>query len=183
MSLDVDRVGGIPDNLSYTVTQTGTDLATVTINTATVTIDYIEDQNGSFVVTVTANDNAGCTTANSFNVNISSVNEPPVTVTDSITVIEFGTATTTSAGSSNVLSNDSDPDGDSIIAQAVNPPINSSSFSLQNSGTFTYVHDGSETTTDSFAYRTFDGIDPGNTVTVTIQITPVNDCPTVANPK
>ncbi len=180
---DVDRVGGIPDNLSYTVTQTGTDLATVTINTATVTIDYIEDQNGSFVVTVTANDNAGCaTTANSFNVNISSVNEPPVTVTDSITVIEAGTATTTSAGSSNVVSNDSDPDGDSIIAQAVNPPINSSSFSLQNSGTFTYVHDGSETTTDSFAYRTFDGIDPGNTVTVTIQITPVNDCPTVANP-
>ena len=180
---DVDRVGGIPDNLSYIVTQTGTDLATVTINTATVTIDYIEDQNGSFVVTVTANDNAGCaTTANSFNVNISSVNEPPVTVTDSITVIEAGTATTTSAGSSNVLSNDSDPDGDSIIAQAVNPPINSSSFSLQNSGTFTYVHDGSETTTDSFAYRTFDGIDPGNTVTVTIQITPVNDCPTVANP-
>ena len=180
---DVDRVGGNPDNLSYTVTQTGTDLATVTINTATVTIDYIEDQNGSFVVTVTANDNAGCaTTANSFNVNINSVNKAPVTVTDSITVIEAGTATTTSAGSSNVLSNDNDPDGDNIIAQVVSSPNNSSSFSLQNSGTFTYVHDGSETTTDSFAYRTFDGIDPGNTVTVTIQVIPVNDCPTVANP-
>ena len=40
-------------------------------------------------------------TANSFNVNISSVNEAPITVTDSITVIEAGTATTTSAGSSN----------------------------------------------------------------------------------
>ena len=180
---DVDIVGGNPDNLTYTVSQTGTDLATVTINTATITIDYIEDQNGSFVVTVTANDNAGCTTTNdTFNVNISSVNEAPITVTDSITLVEAGTATTTSAGSSNVLSNDSDPDGDSIIAQTVTPPINSSSFSLQNSGTFSYVHDGSETTTDSFTYRTFDGIDPGNTVTVTIQITPVNDCPTVANP-
>ena len=154
-----------------------------TINTATITIDYIEDQNGSFVVTVTANDNAGCsTTNNAFNVNISSVNEAPITVTDSITLVEAGTATITSAGSSNVLSNDSDPDGDSIIAQTINPPINSSSFSLQNSGTFSYVHDGSETTTDSFTYRTFDGIDPGNTVTVTIQITPVNDCPTVENP-
>ena len=180
---DVDRVAGNPDNLTYTVSQTGTNLATVTINTATITIDYIEDQYGSFVVTVTANDNAGCTTTNdTFNVNISSVNEAPITVTDSITLVEAGTATTTSAGSSNVLSNDSDPDGDSIIAQTVNPPINSSSFSLQNSGTFSYVHDGSETTTDSFTYRTFDGIEPGNTVTVTIQITPVNDCPTVANP-
>ena len=180
---DVDRVGGNPDNLSYTVTHSGTSIATVTINTATVTIDYIENQSGSFVVTVTANDNAGCNTTNDvFNVNISSVNQAPITVTDSITLVEAGTATTTSAGSSNVLSNDSDPDGDSILAQVIDSPINSSSFSLQNSGTFTYVHNGSETTTDSFTYRTFDGIDPGNTVTVTIQITPVNDCPTVANP-
>ena len=69
---------------------------------------------------------------------------------------------------------------ETILAQ-VNTPVNSSSFSLQNSGAFNYVHNGSETTTDSFTYRTFDG-DPGNTVTVTIQITPVNDCPTVANP-
>ena len=180
---DVDRVGGNPDNLTFTVSQTGTDLATVTINTATITIDYIEDQNGSFVVTVTANDNAGCnTTTDSFNVNISNVNEAPITVTDSITLVEGGTATSTSAGSSNVLNNDSDPDGDNIIAQVVDPPKNSSSFSLQTSGTFSYTHDGSETTTDSFTYRTFDGTEPGNTVTVTIQITPVNDCPTVANP-
>ena len=180
---DVDRVGGNPDNLTFTVSQTGTDLATVTINTATITIDYIEDQNGSFVVTVTANDNAGCnTTTDSFNVNISNVNEAPITVTDSITLVEGGTATSTSAGSSNVLNNDSDPDGDNIIAQVVDPPKNSSSFSLQTSGTFSYTHDGSETTTDSFTYRTFDGTESGNTVTVTIQITPVNDCPTVANP-
>ena len=180
---DVDRVGGIPDNLTYTVTQTGTDLATVTINTATVTIDYIEDQYGSFVVTVTANDNAGCiTTSDAFDVNIGSVNEAPITVTDSITLVEGGTATETTAGSSSVLSNDSDPDGDSIIAQVIDTPINSSSFSLQSSGTFSYTHDGSETTTDLFTYRTFDNIDTGNTVTVTIQITPINDCPTVASP-
>ena len=134
---DVDRVAGIPDNLTYTVTQTGTDLATVTINTATITIDYIEDQYGSFVVTVTANDNAGCTTTNdAFDVNIGSVNEPPITITDSITLVEGGTATETTAGSSNVLSNDSDPDGDIIIAQVIDTPINSSSFSLQNSERF-----------------------------------------------
>ena len=179
---DVDRVGGNPDNLSYTVTQTGTDIATVTINTATVTIDYIENQSGSFVVTVTADDNAGCNTTNDvFNVIVSDVNNPPLTVTDSITLAEGGTATITSAGSSNVLSNDSDLDGDSFIAQSQSGPLYASSFSLQTSGTFSYVHNGSETTTDSFTYRTFD-TEPGNTVTVTIQITPVNDCPTIANP-
>ena len=41
---DVDRVGGNPDSLSYTVTHTGTGIATVSINTASVTIDYIENQ-------------------------------------------------------------------------------------------------------------------------------------------
>ena len=179
---DVDRVGGNPDSLSYTITHTGTGIATVTKNTATVTIDYIENQSGSFVVTVTADDGAGCNTTNDvFNVVVNDVNNPPITVTDTITLAEGGTATITSAGSSNVLSNDSDLDGDSFIAQTVSNPLYASSFSLQNSGTFTYTHDGSETTTDSFAYRTFD-TEPGNTVTVTIQITPVNDCPTIANP-
>ena len=48
--------------------------------------------------------------------------------------------------------------------------------------TFTYTHDGSETTTDSFTYRAFDGTNYGSTVTVTINITPVNDCPNVINP-
>ena len=179
---DVDRVGGNPDSLSYTVTHTGTGIATVTKNTATVTIDYIENQSGSFVVTVTADDNAGCNTTNDvFNVLVNNVNNPPITVTDSITLAEGGTASITSAGSSNVLSNDSDLDGDSFIAQTVSNPLYASSFSLQTSGTFSYVHNGSETTTDSFTYRTFD-TEPGNTVTVTIQITPVNDCPTIANP-
>ena len=106
---------------------------------------------------------------------------PPVTVTDSITLAEGGTATTTSAGVTNVLYNDTDPENDALQAQLVTSPINTSSFALQSSGTFTYVHNGSETTTDSFTYRAFDGAKQGNTVTVTIQITPVNDCPTIQN--
>ena len=106
---------------------------------------------------------------------------PPVTVTDSITLDEAGTATTTSAGVTNVLYNDTDPEGDDLEARIVAGPTYASAFTLQNSGTFTYTHDGSETTTDSFTYRAFDGAKFGNTVTVTIQINPVNDCPTVAN--
>ena len=86
---------------------------------------------------------------------------PPVTITDSITVDEAGTATTTSAGSTNVLTNDTDPENDVLQAQLISSPVNTSSFALQSSGTFTYVHDGSETTTDSFTYRAFDGAKQG----------------------
>ena len=53
---------------------------------------------------------------------------------------------------------------------------------MNSNGSFVYVHDGSETTTDTFQYKANDGLSDGNTVTVLINITPVNDCPLVANP-
>ena len=55
---DVD-IRPTPNNLTFTVTHTGAGIVTVTLNTATLTIDYIEDQTGSFVVTTTVDDNTG----------------------------------------------------------------------------------------------------------------------------
>ena len=108
---------------------------------------------------------------------------PPISQTDSITVAEGGTATTTTGGATSVLANDSDPDGDPITSSVVTNPLHFSAFVVYSStGTFTYTHDGSETTTDTFYYRAFDGAVYGETVSVTINITPVNDCPTISNP-
>ena len=168
----------MPNNLSYTVTHTNATLATLTFNTATLTIDYQDDQFGSMVVTVTADDNAGCnTTVDVFNITVNDVNDSPNTVTDTILVDEGGTATTTTANNSSLLDNDSDLDGPNPIQmQLVNSP-QFGTFAWSGTGTFTYVHDSSETTTDSFSYSAFDGQDQGNTVIVSININPVNDCP------
>ena len=168
----------MPNNLSYTVTHTNATLATLTFNTATLTIDYQDDQFGSMVVTVTADDNAGCnTTIDVFNITVNDVNDSPNTVTDTISVDEGGTATTTTANNSSLLDNDSDLDGPNPIQmQLVNSP-QFGTFAWSGTGTFTYVHDSSETTTDSFSYSAFDGQDQGNTVIVSININPVNDCP------
>ena len=168
----------MPNNLSYTVTHTNATLATLTFNTATLTIDYQDDQFGSMVVTVTADDNAGCnTTVDVFNITVNDVNDSPNTVTDTISVDEGGTATTTTANNSSLLDNDSDLDGPNPIQmQLVNSP-QFGTFAWSGTGTFTYVHDSSETTTDSFSYSAFDGQDQGNTVIVSININPVNDCP------
>src|SRR5207249_3209061 len=59
------------------------------------------------------------------------------------------------------------------------------SVTLNANGTFSYSHDGSETTADSFTYKTCDNgttngsPDPkcSGTATVSITVTPVNDAP------
>ena len=174
---DVDLLP-MPNSLSYTVTYTNASLATLTFNTASLTIDYQPNQNGSMVVTVTADDNAGCnTTQDVFNVTVDSINDIPNTVTDTISVDEGGTATTTTGNNSSVLTNDSDIDGPNPIEMQLVSPPQFGTFAWSGTGTFTYVHDSSETTTDSFSYRTYDGEDFGNTVTVNINIASINDCP------
>ncbi|MDG1054686.1 MAG: Ig-like domain-containing protein [Flavobacteriaceae bacterium] len=168
----------MPNMLSYTVTHTNASLATLTFNTATLTIDYKDDQNGSMVVTVTADDNASCSTKTDvFNITVNSVNDIPNTVTDTIQVDEGGTATTTTANSSSVLDNDSDVDGPNPINMEIVSMPQFGTLAWSGTGTFTYIHDSSETTTDSFSYRTYDGQDRGNTVFVSINIMPINDCP------
>ena len=46
-----------------------------------------------------------------------------------------------------------------------------------NNGTFTYTHDGSETTSDAFTYTINDGAGGTDTATVHVTVTPVNDAP------
>ena len=169
------------DVLNYTFTNDNTGLVTVTLNTNTLTLDYIDDQTGVATVTINANDGA-CSFQEVFVVTVTAVNDPPVATTEIISVLEAGTATTTTNNATSVLANDTDPESDNLTADLVSNPINGAVFALSTTGSFTYTHDGSETTTDSFSYRAFDGISYGNTVTVTINITPVNDCPVVANP-
>ena len=78
------------------------------------------------------------------------------------------------------MDNDYDLNGDSLTAIGVSSPTNGT-LTLNPNGTFSYVHDGSETTTDTFLYNVFDGELYGDTVTITIIINPVNDAPLTVN--
>ena len=72
-------------------------------------------------------------------------------VDDTLTILEGGMTSTLSGGVTSVLINDTDTENDPLTATLLTGPVNhNGSFSLQSSGTFTYIHDGSETTTDSF---------------------------------
>lgn len=106
-------------------------------------------------------------------------NTPPVANADSLTVAEGGTKTILNSGATSVLTNDTDAEGDALTAAIVSNPTNGA-LTLNANGTFSYTHNGGESTSDSFTYKAFDGTDYSGNVVVSITITPVNDTP-VAN--
>ena len=112
-----------------------------------------------------------------FNFTITPINDVPTATNDSFTVNEGASLTTPSNG---VLNNDTDPDGDLLTATLVTSPMHGV-ISFNADGSFTYTHDGSETTVDTFSYQLSDGMGGTDTATVTINILPVNDVP-VASP-
>jgi hypothetical protein len=77
-------------------------------------------------------------------------NTAPIANNDNYSVAEGGTLTDAGPG---VLGNDTDAEGNPLTAVLVSGPANASSFMLNADGSFTYVHNGSETSADSFTYR------------------------------
>jgi hypothetical protein len=133
--------------------------------------------------TYTVGDGRGGSVAASVTVTVKAIvpgNQPPVTVADAISVSQGGTANTLVGGATSVLANDTDPDGNALVAVLVTGP-SQGTLSLNANGTFSYTHNGSPTVTDRFTYRANDGQVNGNVATVTIAVVvPVNRAP-VAN--
>ncbi|MGG7035471.1 MAG: Ig-like domain-containing protein [Flavobacterium sp.] len=109
-------------------------------------------------------------------ITVTPVNDSPVAVADQITVAEGGTVIMLVGGASSVLTNDTDAENNPLTAVLVSD-VSNGTLTLNSDGTFSYTHNGSETTTDSFSYKANDGTLDSNMVTVLITVTPVNDSP------
>src|SRR5206468_1795695 len=83
------------------------------------------------------------------------VNDAPDDNNDSATVAEGGTVTVLDSTAASVLANDTAAEANSLPATKRSHPPHGS-VTLNADGTFSYSHDGSETTTDSFTYKTCD---------------------------
>lgn len=99
----------------------------------------------------------------------------PIANNDAYNVDE-GATLTVNAGNG-VLANDTDANNDPLIAVLVSDVVNGS-LTLNSNGSFTYVHNGSETTADAFTYKANDGMeDSEREATVIITVAPINDPP------
>ena len=146
------------------------------LRAATYTNSSETPNTASRTLSFTVNDGASNSSAATRVVTVAAVNDAPVAVADSLTVAEGGTATTLVGGATSVLANDTDGEASTLVSVLVTGPAHGS-LTLNANGTFSYVHNGSDTTTDSFSYKPNDGTADGNTVSVAIMVTPVNDAP------
>ena len=110
-----------------------------------------------------------------FEVGITPANQAPVASSDYYYVHINDTLDVSAPG---VLINDTDADGDSLVAVKESSPSNGT-LSFSSTGAFTYDPDSSYRGLDSFTYKASDGTNSSNLATITIQV--YNNAPTVVD--
>ena len=141
--------------------------------TFTYTHNGSETTSDSF--TYKANDGALDSNTVTVDITITPVNEAPIAIADSFSLDQGAQLTGVS-----VLTNDSDPENDSLTAFLVSD-VSNGALTLNANGTFTYTHNGSETSNDSFTYKANDGELDSNPISVSFSIQAVNKAPIATN--
>ena len=173
--LDIELNAVDPDSrqITYMVV---TPASNGTVNVINNIVRYIPDQNffGSDSFTVIANDGEDDSNTATISLSVNPVNDAPVAYNDTASVDEGNTVTILQNGQNSLLHNDTDIENDALIAMLVSNPTHGL-LTVNSDGTFSYDHDGSNITSDSFIYKTNDGNLDSNIAIVDISINPVND--------
>src|ERR1043166_1689778 len=153
---------GLPAHGSLTFSTNGSFIYTPAANyngSDSFTYQATDGQTSSIPVTVTLTVNA--------------VNDAPVAVNDSYTILEDTTLAIAAPG---VLANDSDVDGDPLTAIVVSGPAHGT-LTLNPDGSFQYLGATNYSGSDSFTYKANDGSADSLPATVSINVTAINHAP------
>src|SRR5581483_10664756 len=166
-----------------TLSQSSFSGSVASVNTALASVTYTPDANyngeDELVVTTTDDANGSLSDTDTLTITITPVNDAPDAVDD-----EFETDEDTELHitDSQLLSNDSDVDGDTIsVIGTVTPPSHGSvSYDAVNEY-WVYTPDPDYTGPDSFTYKITDAHSAYDTATVSLTVNPVNDNPDAVN--
>ncbi|MGC1497993.1 MAG: tandem-95 repeat protein [Sulfitobacter sp.] len=165
---DVDNTNG---ELSLVTATVPADQGTLVDNgDGTVTFTPAADFTGDATITYTVSDPDGLTDEGQAVVSVGNVNDAPVTVDDTIVTDED-----TDSDPINVLTNDSDPDGDTLTLTSATSPDGTVTFTPEGEVVFTPNDDFTGTTTITYTATDPSGASTPGTVNVTVN--PINDAP------
>ena len=145
---------------------------TVMFDEHSITYTPVADFNGVDNFNYMISDKDANISAAMVKVKVLPVNDPPVAVDDEGIVAEGGTLKVAAPG---LLENDSDVDVGDILAvnTTLVSGLNHGALTLNADGSYEYIHNGTETTNDTFVYRVSDGHGGADTAIVIITITGV----------
>jgi Ca2+-binding RTX toxin-like protein len=172
---DTDADG---DDLSFSAIAQGPAHGVLVDNEdGTLTYTPNADFNGSDSFTYEVSDgNRGLSTATVV-INVSAVNDAPEGVDDALSVDED---TPLLISTSSLVSNDTDVDGDDLSFSAIVAGPTHGALVDNEDGTLTYTPNADFNGSDGFTYEVSDGNGGVSSATVYIEVTPVNDAPTVS---
>ncbi|NNF10470.1 MAG: tandem-95 repeat protein [Acidimicrobiia bacterium] len=131
------------------------------------------DFSGPDSFTYTVCDDGGRCDSATVDVAVDAVNDPPVALPDTASVLEDGSVVV------NAAANDGDVDGNLDLTSATVTVLPADGVVVANGdGTFTYAPDPDFAGTDSFGYSICDTGGLCDSATVTVTVDPVNDDPT-----
>ncbi|NBR07224.1 MAG: tandem-95 repeat protein, partial [Planctomycetes bacterium] len=164
------------NNLDYSIVAGASKGVVKIINTATGAFTYVPNANANGVDTFTfkVNDGVVDSAAATVSVNITPVNDAPISNAQTITATEDTTYTGALTGS--------DVDGNVLIYSVVSPATKGVvTITNPATGAFTYVPNANANGSDSFSFKVNDGSLDSAAATVTVNITAVNDAPVASS--
>jgi len=161
------------DGDSLTISAASANIGSVSVVGNQIHYTPAADDNGLATVTYTVSDNNGGTSTATLTITITPVNDAPIANADTATMAEDAAPILI-----NVLANDSDEDGDSLVISAASADIGSASV-VGNQIQYTPAANTNGLAT--VTYNVSDNNGGTNTATVAITITAVNDAPVANN--
>lgn len=139
--------------------------------------DYVPlaDYFGPDSFTYRASDGVATSGPVTVTIDVVPVADPPTAAPDAVALSEDTPLTVPAPG---VLSNDTDPDGDALVATVATGPAHGT-LALAPDGGFVYVPDSNWYGIDTFTYSAGDGT-ASSTTTATLSVASVNDAPVAA---
>ena len=157
--------GTVPDGETITFYKNGTLIGTGTTSGENAIFTTAFANSGTYSITATYPGDSNFPSSTSNAVIQTVTNSPPVANSDSYSINENTVLSVTTA--TGVLSNDNDPDDDTLTVSLVTGPTHGI-FALYSNGSFTFTPNTDFFGTDSFVYQANDG--HGNTATATSNI-------------